>query len=103
MKTEKITFKHLYEWNDDGTWFQQSDIFYDEKNVGWERSYFPLNVFADSWHKVYPLQLFEKTEAAQLAKAFGAIAEPEPNHPNLFRVWFEGENRYDKFEAFLNR
>ena len=103
MKNERMTFKPAYEWNNGGTRFQQANIFYDKKNIGFERSCFPWNIFKDPWHRVYPNQLFEKKEAVQLAKAFGAIVEPEPYSENLFCLCFEGENHYDKFEAFLNR
>jgi hypothetical protein len=99
----QITFNPSYEWNNGGTRWQQCDILNCGKLAGYERSCFPWNIFKEPKHYVNTVEMFDKAEAENLASKYKAEVFEEPYGEDSFYLCFEGNDRYSRFESFLNR
>jgi hypothetical protein len=102
MKIEnEITFEPDAEWMSAGNRIQVCNIRLNGENIGFERSYFPWNVFKEPTHAVsHNRVFFDKGEAERAAERFSAKVEQDPYDETAFVLWFYGGSRYDNLVAF---
>lgn len=100
-KPWSITFQPEHEWMCGGDVHHGVIVLADGERVGYERSWFPWNIFKEPSHWcLSDFLFFDEVEGRQAAEAFGGELIGDPYDDAAWYLEFRGEDRYERLAAY---
>lgn len=103
LKSYTITFEPEHEWASGGDIHHGVHVLADGIRVGYERSWFPWNIFKEPMHWCISSHVFyDEAEGKAAAEVFGGRLVGDPYDDAAWGLEFVGEDRYERLAAYYH-